>query len=159
MSWTNGARALAAACMFVCINSIAQTSQPLVDVVHTVAATTQAVPVEETFNITTAGTYQVTLTDLGAQIPNSATLASGTLAITTGSTVVGTPLVTMSGSTSWSTTFSATPGTYMIHVVGTPSPVPGSGSNVPGSATIGMLVTNTANSAQVAAFSGVLAAP
>ena len=57
MSWTNGARALAAACMFICINSFAQTSQPLVNVVHTVAAATQAVPVEETFNITTAGTY------------------------------------------------------------------------------------------------------
>jgi hypothetical protein len=159
MSWTTGARAFAAACMFVCINSHAQTSAPLVNTVHTVAAATQAVPVEETFNITTAGTYQVTLTDLGAQISTSATLTSGTLAITTGSTVVGTPLVTTSGSTSWSTTFSATPGTYMIHVVGTTSPVPGSGSTVPGPATIGMQVTNTANNSQVASFSDTLALP
>jgi hypothetical protein len=152
MSWTTGARALAAACMFVCIESYAQTSAPLVDEVHTVAAATQAVPVEETFNITTAGTYQVTLTDLGAQLSPTAPLASATLAITTGNTVVGTPLVATSGSASWSTTFSATPGTYVIHVVGTPSAVPGSG-------TIGMQVTNTANSSQVAAFSGTLALP
>ena len=160
MSWTNGARAFAAACMFVCINSFAQTSQPLVNVVHTVAAATQAVPVEETFNITTAGTYQVTLTDLGAQLlPTPAPLSSATLAITTGSTVVGTPLVSTSGTASWSKTFSATPGTYMIHVVGAPSTDPNTGAVIPGSGPIGMQVTNTANSAQVAAFSGVLALP
>jgi hypothetical protein len=154
MSWTTGARAFAAACMFVCIDSYAQTSAPLVNTVHTVAAATQAVPVEETFNITTAGTYQVTLTDLGAQLqPTAAPLVSATLAVTAGSAVVGTPLVTTSGATSWSMTFTAaTPGPYMLHVVGTPS-------NVPGSGTIGMLVTNTANNSQVAAFSGTLALP
>ena len=159
MSWTNGARALAAACMFVCINSIAQTSQPLVNVVHTVAAATQAVPVEETFNITTAGTYQVTLTDLGAlQMPTPVPLVSATLAITSGNKVVGTPLVATSGSTSWNMTFSATPGTYMIHVVGTLSTASGAAA-IPGYGSIGMLVTNTANNAQVGAFSGVLALP
>jgi hypothetical protein len=159
MSWTNGARALAAACMFVCINTFAQTSPPLVNVVHTVAAATQAVPVEETFNITTAGTYQVTLTDLGAQqVPTPVPLASATLAITTGNKVVGTPLVATSGSTSWNMTFSATPGTYMIHVVGALSTVSGAAA-IPGYGTIGMLVTNTASNAQVAAFSGALALP
>jgi hypothetical protein len=159
MSWTNGARALAAACMFVCINSLAQTSQPLVNVVHTVAAATQPVPVEETFNITTAGTYQVTLTDLGAlQMPTPVPLASATLAITSGNKVVGTPLVATSGSTSWNMTFSATPGTYVIHVVGTLSTASGAPA-IPGYGSIGMLVTNTANNAQVGAFSGVLALP
>ena len=153
MSWTNGARALAAACMFVCINSFAQTSQPLVNAVHTVAAATQAVPVEETFNITAAGTYQVTLTDLGAQLSPTAPLASAELAITTGNAVVGNPLVATSGSASWSTTFTASaPGTYLIHVIGTPGAVPGSGP-------IGLLVTNTANNAQVATFAATLQLP
>jgi hypothetical protein len=145
--------------MFVCINSLAQTSQPLVNVVHTVAAATQPVPVEETFNITTAGTYQVTLTDLGAlQMPTPVPLASATLAITSGNKVVGTPLVATSGSTSWNMTFSATPGTYVIHVVGTLSTASGAAA-IPGYGSIGMLVTNTANNAQVGAFSGVLALP
>jgi hypothetical protein len=145
--------------MFVCINSFAQTSQPLVNVVHTVAAATQPVPVEETFNITAAGTYQVTLTDLGAlQTPTPVPLASATLAITSGNKVVGTPLVATSGSTSWNMTFSATPGTYVIHVVGTLSTASGAAA-IPGYGSIGMLVTNTANNAQVGAFSGVLALP
>jgi hypothetical protein len=162
MSWTTGARAFAAACMFVCINSYAQTSAPLVNEVHTVAAATQAVPVEETFNITTAGTYQVTLTDLGAQLSPTAPLASATLAITTGSTVVGTPLVATTGSTSWNTTFSAQPGTYVIHVVGAPTTKKqpdGSSVTVAGSGSIGIQVTNTAGGAQVASFSGILAFP
>jgi len=153
MSWTNGARALAAACMFVCINSFAQTSQPLVNALHTIAAATQAVPVEETVNITAAGTYQVTLTDLGAQLSPSAPLLSAELAIISGNAVVGTPLVATSGSASWNTTFTASaPGTYLIHVVGTPGTVPGSGP-------IGILVTNPSNNSQVAAFSGTLALP
>lgn len=161
MSWTNGARALAAACMFVCINSFAQTSQPLVNVVHTVAAVTQAVPVEETLNITTAGTYQVTLTDLGAQLSPSAALASAQLAITSGNTVVG-KFTATTGSTSWNTTFSAQPGTYGIHVVGAPATTTnpdGSIVTVTGSGSIGVQVTNTAGGAQVASFSGILAFP
>ena len=92
MSWTTGARALAAACMFVCINSLAQTSQTqLVNAVHTVAAATQAVPLEYPLPALPAGTYQVTLTDLGAQLPTSAPLASAELAITDGNAIVGTP--------------------------------------------------------------------
>jgi hypothetical protein len=147
--------------MFVCINSFAQTSQPLVNVVHTVAAVTQAVPVEETLNITTAGTYQVTLTDLGAQLSPSAALASAQLAITSGNTVVG-KFTATTGSTSWNTTFSAQPGTYGIHVVGAPATTTnpdGSIVTVTGSGSIGVQVTNTAGGAQVASFSGILAFP
>jgi len=156
MSWTTGARALAAACMFVCINSLAQTSQTqLVNAVHTVAAATQAVPLEYSLPALQPGTYQVTLTDLGAQLPTSAPLASAELAVTANNAIVGTPLVTTSGSTTWTTTFTvsaaATQGAYVIHVVGTPGSVTGSGS-------IALLVTN-ASSAQVAAFSGTLALP
>src|ERR1700744_914357 len=97
MSWTTGARALAAACMFVCINSLAQTSQTqLVNAVHTVAAATQAVPLEYPLPALPAGTYQITLTDLGAQAQLSTVqpLASAELAITNGNAIVGTPLIT-----------------------------------------------------------------
>ena len=169
MSWTTGARALAAACMFVCINSFAQT--PLVSAVHTVAAATQAVPLEYSLPALQPGTYQVTLTDLGAQLPTSAPLASAELGVTGGNAVVGTPSILASGSTSLNTTFTvsaaAAAGAYVIRVVGTPSIVPGSagtptgypGTVVPGSGSIGLLVTNTSTNAQVASFSGTLAFP
>jgi hypothetical protein len=162
MSWTTGARALAAACMFVCINSLAQTSQTqLVNAVHTVAAATQAVPLEESLPALPAGTYQVTLTDLGAKISTDAPLASAELAITGGNAIVGTPLITTSGSTSWSTTFTvsaaAPAGAYVLHLVGTPGMVPG--TTTIGSSYVGLLVTNTAGNAQVASFNGTLALP
>ncbi|MGH8211524.1 MAG: hypothetical protein ACREU6_18380, partial [Steroidobacteraceae bacterium] len=165
LSWISGARVLAAACVLVCGNSQAQTSTPppLVDEVHTVAAATQGVPVEETFNITAAGIYQVTLTDLGAQLSPSAPLAYAQLAITSGSTVVGKPLVASAGNTSWSTTFTAQPGTYKIHVIGAPSTRTDSNGatvTVAGSGPIGIQVTNTAGGAPVAPpFVGVLAFP
>jgi len=157
MSWTTGARALAAACMFVCINSLAQTSQSqLVNAVHTVAAATQAVPLEEPLPALPPGTYQVTLTDLGAQLPTSAPLASAELGVTGGNAVVGTPAILTSGSTSLNTTFTvsaaAAAGAYVIRVIGTPGTVPGSGA-------VGLLVTNTSNNSQVASFSGTLALP
>jgi hypothetical protein len=160
MSWVSGVRALMAACLLFCIDAQAQTAAPLLNQVHTIAATGQPVPVEETFNITTAGTYQVTLTDLGAQASPSAPLASATLAISSGNAIVGTPIVSTSGATSWNTTFTAQPGTYIIHVVGGPTqtnsvpPEP-----TPGSGPIGIQVTNTSNNALVATFSDTLAYP
>src|SRR5579885_3447267 len=84
----SGARVLAAACLFVCLASHAQTSTPLYSTVHTVAASTTAVPVEETFNISAAGTYQITLTDIGAQLTPAAPLAAVKLAVSSGSTLV-----------------------------------------------------------------------
>jgi hypothetical protein len=172
MSWTTGARAFAAACLFVCINSHAQTSQTqLVNVVSTVAAATQAVPLDEKLPALQPGTYQVTLTDLGAQLTPSAPLATAELGVTGGNAVVGTPAVLTSGSKTLSTTFTvstaAEAGAYVIHVVGTPEIVAGSagtppgfpGTVVPGSGSIGLLVTNTSTNAQVAAFSGTLAFP
>ena len=87
-SWFSGTSFLAAACLLACVDSHAQTSQPLLDTVHTVAAATTGVPVEETFTISTAGTYQITLTDFGAQLTPAAPLASVKLAITSGSTLV-----------------------------------------------------------------------
>jgi hypothetical protein len=158
MSWTTGARAFAAACLFVCINSHAQTSSQtqLVNVVSTVAAATQAVPLDEKLPALQPGTYQVTLTDLGAQLTPSAPLATAELGVTGGNAVVGTPAVLTSGSKTLSTTFTvsaaAAAGAYVIHVVGTPGTVSGSGS-------IGLLVTNTSNNSQVASFSDTLALP
>ncbi|MGH8209673.1 MAG: beta strand repeat-containing protein [Steroidobacteraceae bacterium] len=164
-SWISGTRVLAAACLLVCGNCLAQTSTPLLDEVHTVAASTTGVPVEETFNITATGIYQVTLTDLGAQLSPAAPLASVKLAITGGSTLVN--LTAASGSTvtgntqltaAGSATFTAQPGTYVIHVVGAPSKK-SDGSVVAGSGAIGMAITNTGDGSQVAAFSDILALP
>src|SRR5262249_11364386 len=64
-----------------------------------------------------------------------------------GSALVGTPLLSAG-----SATVNAAPGDYVIHVVGTPG-------NVPGSGTIGIQVTNTANNSVLAAFADTLALP
>ena len=141
-SWKSGA--LLATCWALSAAASAQT--PPLELVHTVAAADQAVPVENTFTIATAGTYGITLTDLGVQLPTPAPLASVKLAITSGSSIVGTPL-----STAGSASFSATPGTYVIHVVGQPGTVPGSGP-------FGITVTDATQN-PIASFSGNLALP
>ncbi|HKD54543.1 MAG TPA: hypothetical protein VKB72_10030 [Steroidobacteraceae bacterium] len=102
---------------------------------------------EETFAVSTAGNYQITLTDLGAALTPSAPLSSVKLAVTSGATLVGTPLLAAG-----STTISATPGSYVIHVIGSPGSVPGSGP-------IGIAVSNTASNDVVASFSDTLAPP
>jgi hypothetical protein len=146
-SWKSSAAALLASCALLSANLRAQTT--LTDEVHTVAAASVAVPVEHKFTIATAGTYQVTLVDLGAALTPAAPLVSVKLAITSGSTVVGTPL-TKAGSAQ----FSATPGPYVIHVIGLPD------STKPGSGPIGIQVTNTADNTQVGGpYSDTLALP
>lgn len=120
--------------------------------VHTVATSSEGVPVEHSFTVTTAGTYQVALTDLGVQPTppySPAPLASVQLAVTSGATVVGTPLTGAS-----SMQFSATPGTYIVHVVGAPGPLPGSGP-------FGVDITNVADGTQLAgaSFSDTVALP
>jgi hypothetical protein len=112
---------------------------------HTVAAATKAVPLEYNFTLTASGTYQVTLTDLGAQLTPTAPLQSVALAITGGTTIIGTPL-TMAGNAQ----FTAPAGTYVVHVIGVPGSVAGSGP-------VGVTISNTADNSQVAAFSGTLA--
>ncbi|MDB6011880.1 MAG: hypothetical protein JWL65_4130 [Gammaproteobacteria bacterium] len=153
LSWLSRVPLLA--CLLACVNAHAQTV--LFNKVHTIAAATQAVPVEETLTITTAGNYQVTLVDLGSQISAGAALTAVELAITSGNTVVGTPL-TAAGSAQ----FAATPGTYIIHVVGIPAMTTDTGGNTvttPYSGLIGIQITNVANNTQVAAFSDTLAFP
>src|SRR5580692_9472813 len=115
LSWLSRVPIVAAACILACANSYAQSQAPLLNQVHTVATAASGVPVEETFTVTTPGTYKVTLIDQGAQISPSAALSSVELAVTSGSTVVGTTL-TAAGSMQ----FAATAGSYLIHVVGVP---------------------------------------
>jgi plastocyanin len=145
-SWKPGTLLLATWGALLGAESHAQAPSPPFAVVHTVAASDRAVPVEDTLDIATSGTYEITLTDLGAQLPTPAPLASVKLGITSGSSIVGTPL-TGPGSTS----FTASPGAYVIHVVGLPG-------NVPGSGPFGITVTNSSQNV-VASFSGTLALP
>lgn len=115
--------------------------------IHTIAAPTVAVPQEFTFSVDTAGTYTVTLTDLGAALTPSAPLAAVELGVTDGDTLVGTPLVGAG-----TLTLSAlAAGSYELHVVGLPG-------NVPGSGPFGIQVSNAGN-ASIAAFQGTLALP
>ena len=158
-------RALAAAIIgiAVCTQTHAQTTTQnstctgvpaqtgLLNEVHTIAAATQAVPLECELDVSVAGNYQVTLTDLGV-VPGSspavpAPLASVKLAVTSGSTIVGTPL-TAAGSMQ----FAATTGSYVIRVVGTPGTQLGSGP-------IGIQVTNVSDGSLLASYSQNLALP
>jgi hypothetical protein len=163
LSSVSGARILAAACLFFCLDSYAQTSAPLISDVHTVAAAATGVPIEETFNIGTAGTYQLTLTDVGAALSPAAPLASVKLAIsgpdnslvtfTAQSGRLDTTKTQLIGA--GSVTFSGQPGAYIIHVVGAPS-VGTDGNTVPNSGPVSMLVTDSGNN-QVKAFTDILA--
>jgi len=138
--------ALVLALAFVVLCGPALAQSVVFSSVHTVAAPTQAVPVEHTFTVGTAGNYQITLTDLGTQLTPAAPLAAVKLAVTSGTSLVGTPLL-MAGNT----TINATPGDYVIHVVGT--------LGNPGSGPISIQVTNTANNSVLATFSDTLAVP
>jgi hypothetical protein len=124
----------------------AQTS--LLNEVHTIAAPTTGVPIEETFDVSTAGTYTVTVTDLGASLtPTPAPLASVKLAVTSGDALVGAPLV----GAGTLTLDSLAPGTYKLHVVGMPG-------NTPGSGPIGIQVNGPGNTS-IGAFQDTLALP
>lgn len=105
--------------------ALAQT--PLAMTVHTVTALSQPPAVEQNFTVTSAGSVSVTLTDLGSKLASPLTpapLASVAMAVTQGSTVVGTP-VTAQGT---AITFTAAANTtYTIHVVGLPGTQAGSG--------------------------------
>jgi len=139
-----GARIVALASTVVCAQAPAQTV--LFNEVHTVGAPTVAVPVEHSVSITTAGSYKVTLTDFGASL--GAPLASVAFAVSNGSALVGTPQFAAGN-----LTFQATaPGTYLIHVAGTP----GAGAF---SGPFGLQVINTATNSAIATFSDNLALP
>jgi hypothetical protein len=154
-----GALALAAFCALLYVDARAQGAPllpgELLNEVRTVAGPTDAVPLEYTLQIAVKDTYQVKLTDLGGQLQAPlapAPLSSAQLAVTSGSTIVG--ALTLAGGVGGSTSVSlknAAVGTYIIHVIGTPGPNPGSGP-------IGVQVTNSKQQV-VATFSGTLAPP
>lgn len=122
-------------------------SAPLLSEVHTIAASTTGVPVEHEFTITTAGAYQVTLTDLGAAFNPPAPLASLKLAVTSNGALVGTPL-TGAGTLQFNATTAG--GTYQLHVVGAPGSVAGSGP-------IGIQVGTSSSPASIATYSDNIA--
>ena len=105
--------------------ALAQTA--LVATTHTVVGQAQPPAVEHDFTITNAGSYSVTLTDLGSKLAaplTPAPLASVAMSLTRGGSIVGTP-VTAPGT---AITFNATANaTYTIHVVGIPGSQLGSG--------------------------------
>jgi hypothetical protein len=152
-----------AVCLLGWTTSHAQSSQPsaicesapaqsgLLNEVHTIADPSQGVPIECSFNVSDAGTYRITLTDLGV-VPASnpavpAPLTSVKLGVTNGTASVGTVL-----SAPGDMQFDATPGAYVIRVVGLPSDQPGSGP-------IGIKVTNISTNSLLASFYSLLAKP
>jgi hypothetical protein len=138
---------LAVAIMGLCGLSQAYGQAVIFSEVQSLAAPTVGVPVEHTFDVTTAGTYQITLTDLGAALSPAAPLASVELAVTNGNAIVGQPL-TGAGTL---TLPSLPVGTYHLQVIGTPGTGPGSGP-------IGTVVTGPGNT-QVAAYQDIIALP
>ena len=96
------------------MGAAAHAQTALLDEVHTLSGVTE--PVEHPFDITQAGAYELTLTDL--KLP--AALTSAKLAVTRAATVVGTAAVT-AASASAVLSFDATPGTYVVRIVGNPS--------------------------------------
>jgi hypothetical protein len=90
---------------------------PLAMTVHTVTALGQPPAVEHDFTITNAGSYSVTLIDLGSKLPTPAPLASVAMAVTQGAGIVGTPATAPGTPITFTATANAT---YTIHVVGVP---------------------------------------
>jgi hypothetical protein len=126
--------------------SYADTSQPLTPPfadVHTLAAPDTPVPVEHDFSITTAGSYQIVLTDLGALYAAPIPMSAVMMAVTTGGSQVGHTL-----GAPGTFQFNATAGsTYTVHVVGTP------GASSGGVGVIGLQVGTAANPTSIASFS------
>lgn len=131
-----------------CATSRAQdVAVPPFNEVHTIAVPSAATPVEHDFTLTAAGSYQVVLTDLGAQLPTPAPLTSVTLAVTSGNALVGKALVGP-GTLQINAT---TAGTYTVHVVGTPGGA--------GSGPIGIQIGTAASPASVGSYSDNIALP
>ncbi len=124
------------------------TSPPLLSEVHTIAAASTGVPKEFSFHISGAGTYQVTLTDLGALLTPAAPLASVKMALTSGSTLVGAP-ITGAGTLTFT---AAGAGDYVARVVGKPGTQLGSGA-------IGVAVGTADSPSSLYTFSDAIALP
>jgi hypothetical protein len=134
---------------FLCVSTLsvanAYADVPLPLEVHTVASATSIVPAEHTFTVSLAGTYQLTLTDFGASATPAVPMNALKLIVTSGATKVGTEL-----DAAGTMTFPATPGDYVIHLVGT--------AGGPGSGQIGIHINDSTNTATYD-FNDALALP
>ncbi len=101
--------------------------------------TTNVAPVEKTLTVATAGSYNVTLTDL--QVP--AQLGTAMLAVTLGTKLVAN--ATLTAGAPAVAHFDATPGTYIVHVVVGLASTQTSG-------TVGVQATNAADGTPLAVF-------
>ena len=130
---------------------LTQAQAPLLDEVHTISAS--AVPVEATFDIAVAGTYNIELTDLGTAYKpplGPAPLASLELAVTLDHSVVAVLSETGSATGTANTHFNATVGTYTLHVIGRLGTSAASGP-------VGILITNVADGSTVYSLASNLA--
>lgn len=110
-------------CLLLAVVAMFATPAPAAPLFEEIATlSTAATPAQsDPITLTTAGTYTLALTDLGAQLTPAAPLASVELALTADTTVVA----TLSAAGSTQVTLAA--GTYVIRVAGIPSAQPGSG--------------------------------
>jgi len=136
--------AFATAVLTVGSAAYAQTT-PLLDEVRTVSG--GAAPVERSFDITQAGSYQLTLTDL--KLP--AALTSVTLAVTSGTTVLGTVGTTATNAAAV-LDFDAPAGPVVVRIVGKPAANAGAGS-------VGVKVKRVSETASLQEFVASIAAP
>lgn len=126
----------------MCSAAVAQTV--LLDEVHTLSLGTVAV--EHELDITQDGSYHLELTDL--KVPSA--LVSAKLAITQGTTVIGT-ISTTAAVPSAALDFTATSGAYVIRIVGTTA--------TSGSGSVGVAVTRTGETTAFDEFVAPIAAP
>lgn len=119
-----------------------------------VALSKDVEPIERSFDVSAAGQYRITLTDLGAllTVPAPAPLDNVHLLVTRGSALVASLDGDADAAPADSVVFDATPGSYVLHVVGKPGTQTGSGP-------VGVQITNVATSEPVLNFSDLLAPP
>jgi hypothetical protein len=120
---TRALRTLVAGLILACFAGALHAQDVLHEEWHTVAAPGSAVPIERDLNISTAGNYEVVVTDLGAEATPAAPLASVHVAITQGATVLGTPLEA-AGALAFNIT---APADLTVRVTGAPGSQLGSG--------------------------------
>lgn len=136
---------VAASAVFA-IASTTYAQTPLLEEVSTLSS--GAAPIERSFDISQTGAYQLTLTDLRVPAP----LTSVKVAVTQGTTLLGTTTATP-GTPSAAFNFDvASAGTVVIRVVGKLPTASGSGN-------VGVRVTRVADAAVVQDFVSTLAAP
>jgi len=138
--------ALAAAAIFgLAVGATAVQSAPLLEDVHTIVggdAATRVQPFEQAFTIDQAGSYDLTLTDLGLPAP----FAALKLAVTRGATVVA-----VAGGAG-TVHFDATAGSYVVRVAGALAGGQASGA-------FGVQIVRAADSVKVLDVASALALP